>query len=195
MASTTIGAKQMKTKISEIEKMTVGPMGAGKTTWLMELSKKYRSPIWKFTTVEIQRATPTKIKNHEGHESNGYLVNSFEQITNSIRKDQNVLLLDEIQFSNNTGWINLFEGKKVYIAGLDRDWQKKEFKRTKFFLQLLPSERKNFVNGKCGFCNKKKSEYTAKLKGGENTSIQEGGFDIYQPICLSCYSTSNEIMK
>lgn len=159
----------------------VGPMFSGKTSWLLgnlseddlyighSLDDRGKKDI--FTHDGIVR---TKTKR----------IFSSDLLTVNV-EDHMVIGVDEGQFFGSfepvLRWVE--EGRTVYVAGLDSNFERLPFG---FIYQLLPSANTfSKMSAKCNFCDEE-AGWTMRMVDVKD-SILIGGSDLYQPTCRKCH--------
>jgi thymidine kinase len=99
-----------------------------------------------------------------------------------------VILINEGQFFNDLfGFVNklLKEGKKVYVCGLDGDFERKKFGS---ILDLIPiCDKVNKLSSLCSICkNGTHGIFSMRLTSEKTQTVV--GSDNYIPVCRSCYT-------
>lgn len=184
----------MKKYAANIE-MYIGPMYSGKSTSLRnkmaEIMQNAQfaedSPsYYRFTLEKISNPKISTWKTHGGNEIKGYLINAFSQIECYTKH----ILIDEIQFAfyhcehdkqAETEIFNeIIEGKYVYLAGLNLDWQDIPFQTTGYFTCI--ANKVNILQSCCHRCEKP-AQFTEKITQNESRFDEKAE---YLPICRNC---------
>ena len=98
-----------------------------------------------------------------------------------------VILINEGQFFPDLEEfvkILLFNGKKVYVCGLDGDFERKKFGQ---ILDLIPlCDKVTKITSLCGMCkNGTLGIFSKRITSEQIQTVV--GFDNYIPVCRSCY--------
>jgi thymidine kinase len=121
---------------------------------------------------------------------------SIEEIMKTHRSDienSDVVLINEGQFFSDIVpfTINMVEeeGKKVYICGLDGDFQRNKIGN---LLELIPMcDKMTKLHSLCSMCkNGKLAPFT--FRSTCDTEQVLIGNDIYMPLCRSCYNVQTK---
>ena len=104
---------------------------------------------------------------------------------NFIKKEVDVVFLDEIQFMDTKETLNnvdiiLNNGIDVVCAGLDQDSRGKPWETSSMLLGL--SDKIVKIYGFCNVCGVEATKTYRKTLGGERTQV--GAANIYEPRCL-----------
>jgi len=190
--------------------LIIGPMFSSKTTTLLEIYKKC-----KFCNINVSiinhtidtRYHDTLISSHDKVMAPCLQANKLSDIwtregwiesgnysdiyANNLLRSAEVILINEGQF-----FIDLYEvvvdmlkhNKKVYICGLDGDFERKKFGS---ILDLIPlCDKVNKLTSLCSLCRDgTPAIFSMRLtKEKEQTIV---GSDNYIPVCRKCYNTEN----
>ena len=175
--------------------MVVGPMGAGKSTYMLSLlqveaaaHRRCHIVLWQADT----RFTPAdELVTHGGLRLQA---SAFISIVrgNDLRAvdftGAEVVAIDEVQFFAHAPKVIAQlrrAGVEVIAAGLDLDWQRKEWPITRSLWHTATNRRS--LKAVCTQCRCKKAIYTAKIGGDMSATVEVGAMDIYQPVCWECY--------
>lgn len=173
--------------------IVIGPMFSGKTSKLLELYKQY-----KFCNIETcvinhytdDRYSQNELSSHDGVMIPCYQVSSlleFMEIPSNNYKSAEVVLINEAQF-----FPDLFESvlkmlssnKKVFIVGLDGDFEKNKFGE---ILDLIPHcDKVQKLNSLCGLCKTGEPGIFSKRLTPEKEQTVVGSSN-YVPVCRKCY--------
>lgn len=104
-----------------------------------------------------------------------------------------VILINEGQFFNDLfDFVNklLKEGKKVYVCGLDGDFERKKFGS---ILDLIPlCDKVNKLSSLCSICkNGTPGIFSMRLTSEKTQTVV--GSDNYIPVCRSCYTKNKAV--
>lgn len=184
--------------------LIIGPMYSGKTSRIIELYKQY-----KFCNIPVvvinheidnryDSETDIDVKYLYTHDKIKVPCTRTDKLM-SIWKDNNkiskrlhnsdVILINEGQFFDDLYEVVIemvTQGKKVYISGLDGDFERKKFGRILDLIPLCDSVTK--LTSYCGLCkNGTKAIFSLRLISDTNQTLV--GHDIYTPVCRSCYDS------
>jgi thymidine kinase len=183
----------------------VGPMFSGKTTKLIDLYKKYSYCNIKVCVINHSldtRYSQNQMSTHDGilvpciFISDILSVYNYSEIevpmnetgkNHLLLKESEVILINEGQFFKD-----LYEGvlemlkdnKKVFISGLDGDFQKNKFGS---LLDLIPHcDKITKLHSLCGICKNGTAGIFSKriVKEKSQTLV---GVENYIPVCRKCF--------
>jgi thymidine kinase len=186
--------------------LIIGPMFSGKTSRLVDIYKQCK--FCNIPVVVINHSTDNRyddelLSTHDHikipcikTDNLGYIWKE-EPETNGIFKilrDReesyfaDVILINEGQFFDDLYEVvnsMLTHGKKVYVAGLDGDFQRQKFGQILDLIPLCDNVVK--LKSLCGKCkNGTLGIFSKRLTNeSEQTVI---GFDNYMPVCRNCYN-------
>jgi thymidine kinase len=114
------------------------------------------------------------------------LMSTYEQL-----KDANVYLINEGQFFEDLyEYVSylLEKGKKVYVCGLDGDFERKKFGQ---ILDLIPHcDKVTKLTSLCSICkNGEPGIFSMRLTNEKCQTLV--GSDNYIPVCRKCYENKN----
>ena len=185
--------------------LIIGPMFSGKTSKLLEIYKQC-----KFCNISVavinhgddKRYSDNMLSTHDKImipciQTNRlwdlWNYNDIENVFNIqaqnhlIIRDADVILINEGQFFEDLYEVvisMLKSNKKIYISGLDGDFQRKKFGQ---ILDLIPlCDKVTKLNSLCGICK----DGTPGLFSLRLTNESEQmliGVDNYIPVCRKCY--------
>jgi thymidine kinase len=183
----------------------VGPMFSGKTTKLIDLYKKYSYCSIKVCVINHSldtRYSENQLSTHDGilvpcifmnDILSAYTYSSIEEPMNEIGeqhlllKNAEVILINEGQFFGdlyNAVLEMLKDNKKIYISGLDGDFQKNKFGS---LLDLIPHcDKITKLHSLCGICKNGTPGIFSKRIVKEQTQTLVG-VDNYIPVCRKCF--------
>jgi thymidine kinase len=189
----------------------IGPMFSSKTTTILGI---YKQCVFCNISVSIinhsidQRYHDTMVSTHDKvmapcfqanklgdiwrHDSVGtHLNNTYYSDCENLR-NSDVILINEGQFFED-----LFEvvnemvncGKKVYVCGLDGDFERNKFGQ---ILDLIPiCDKVTKLTSLCSLCkNGTKGIFTMRLTNEKEQTIV--GTTNYIPVCRNCYATNKK---
>jgi thymidine kinase len=179
-----------KSKQSYLE-LIIGPMFSGKTTQLLEVYKKC-----KFCNIQAlvinhsfdKRYHETMLSNHDKIMIPCVQTMELASVWDPLKfSDIDVILINEGQFFSDLFDIVLDMmkyNKKIYIAGLDGDFERKKFGQ---MLDLIPLCDK--VTKLASLCSKCKDGtygiFSMRLTSEKMQTVI--GSDNYIPVCRKCY--------
>jgi len=194
----------------------VGPMFSGKTEALHgQLRRQAHAGriVVLFRHIKDTRdQNNTTLSAHDGGSSfdPGKLPgkNYFEWVESSVDVLQrahelgaDVVSIDEGQFFDDglpAAMLQLYqEGKKVFYAGLDTDWQGKLFETT-LKVMACPEVNIHKMTAVCSTCGSETATRSLKKDAASadpSQRIDPGGKDKYEAACLSCFSKVMESIK
>lgn len=171
--------------------LAIGPMFAGKTTWLISRLEKYN----KEQTVSIRyflddRYSINSIVTHDGKKLQAIAARDEKDILNALKKTPNakILGLDELQFfkPSISKFFELLKKKSmtVFVAGLNVDHNNKIWEATGATIPVA-DKIYNFT-AICAYCGKKNATITNR-KGRKEERIVIGGSKLYESLCEKDY--------
>lgn len=176
-----------------------GGMFVGKSTELIAVGEKYKRAGYHVLYVKPKidsRYSEDHIVTHNGEKvqalSTEYrydMLNSWEYI---YFDSADVILIDEIQFFTEAiveeleYWIN--QGKLIYVAGLDLDYNAKPFYVTSQVMAIADEVHKRKTV--CNMCSN--PSYVSLKRSGSSERIELGSSDIYSAVCRECYNKEQE---
>jgi len=164
-----------------------GPMFSGKSSRLIQISRKYKTLNQKILIVkpiiDNRYSERSEIVTHDKITEPCMLCNDLCVIVNIIDK-YDVILIEEAQFFPElyTYVVEWCKTKHVYVAGLNGDAKKQLFGE---IYKLIPhADEVIFMKALCKICNDGTSAvFTQKLISSNNNVIQVGGENIYSAVC------------
>jgi len=177
----------------------IGPMFSGKTSKLLEIYKQCifcNIPVAVINHAEDTRYHDSMLSTHDktmipciqtSHIQDIWVLESENHA--KLRASQ-VILINEAQFFDDL--VPMVEemlraGKKVYVAGLDGDFQRKRFGT---ILDLVPlSDKVTKLTSLCSMCkNGENGIFSMRLTQEKQQMLI--GSDNYIPVCRGCYYSS-----
>jgi thymidine kinase len=173
----------------------LGPMWSGKTSALLKIYRQYsfcKSRVCVINYKADDRYSETMLSTHDKEMIPCIMGFSMEEIMKTHRSEienSDVILINEGQFFSDIVpfTINMVEeeGKKVYICGLDGDFQRNKIGN---LLELIPMcDKMSKLHSLCSMCkNGTLAPFT--FRSTCETEQVLIGNDIYMPLCRSCYN-------
>ena len=169
----------------------IGPMFSGKTSRLIDIYKQCK--FCNIPTVVINHSMDTRYDDHLLSSHDKLMIPCLQTTTlksivdNQEVQSANVLLINEGQFFEDLfatveKWLK--ENKKIYVCGLDGDFERKKFGQ---ILDLIPlCDKVQKLTSLCSQCkNGTSGIFSMRLtKEKEQTIV---GSDNYIPVCRKCY--------
>ena len=165
----------------------LGPMFSGKTTRLIELSKKYSNPLVINHSLDV-RYHATDLSTHDGIHTPCIQALRLEDIAKLVLSAADAIFVNEAQFfpdllSVIQLWLATY-GKPIYVCGLDGDFRQQPFGDLLNIIPLCDTVVKLRARCICG----SPAIFTRRLTGEQEQTLI--GSDIYEPCCRSCLSMS-----
>lgn len=194
--------------------LIIGPMFSGKTSKLVEIYKQCK--FCNISVAVINYALDTRYHDTmlSTHDKNmipciqtmllapvweiniSKDTNTDEQMTintcnEKYQLDADVILINEGQFFEDLYPVvesMLNAGKKIYISGLDGDFQRKKFGQ---ILDLIPlCDKVTKLTSLCSICkNGEPGIFSMRLTNEKQQTLI--GSDNYAPVCRNCYMSSH----
>jgi len=173
--------------------LIIGPMFSGKTSFLIEIYKQC-----KFCNIDVtvinhsidNRYDDNLLSTHDKKMIPCVKTNTLKEIWNTNENkiiESNVILINEGQFFDD-----LFEivfdmlkyEKKIYVCGLDGDFEHKKFGQ---ILDLIPlCDKVTKLTSLCSICkNGNLGIFTKRVTCEREQTVV--GSDNYNPVCRNCY--------
>jgi thymidine kinase len=184
----------MTTKpISGYLEIILGGMYAGKTSRLVEIYKQYNYcniPVLTINHSIDNRYDEELLSTHDKIKipcvKTEKLMNLMSSINEKI-KNSDVILINEGQFfSDLEEFVKLMldYGKKLYVCGLDGDFERKKFGQ---ILDLIPiCDKVNKLTSLCSICKDGTPGIFSKRISNETEQTVVGSTN-YIPVCRNCY--------
>jgi thymidine kinase len=181
----------------------VGSMWSGKTSKLLEMHKQYtfcNIPVVVINHAVDIRYHDSMLSTHDKimipciQTSNiaDIWVNSNSMYYETLH-NADVILINEAQFFNDLQYCvtdMLKEKKKVYISGLDGDFERKKFGE---ILDLIPiCDKVTKLTALCSIC-KDGTPGIFSLRLSKETQQMLIGSDNYLPVCRKCYDLEENV--
>jgi thymidine kinase len=178
----------------------IGPMYAGKTSKIIEIYKKCvfcEIPVVVINHAIDTRYHDTMLSSHDKIMIPCVQVNNIKDIwieinyMTEIVKNADVILINEGQFFSDLYDVvidMLNHNKKVYISGLDGDFERKKFGQ---ILDLIPyCDKVTKLTSFCSICKNGTLGIFSKRITEEVTQTIVGS-DNYLPVCRECFEKPN----
>ena len=169
----------------------LGPMFSGKTTQLIQIYNTYTyigKKVFTINFIADVRYHDQLLSSHDKIMIPCIQTSNLKTILNNQEvQSSQVILINEGQFFNDLfdsieKWLK--ENKKIYVCGLDGDFERKKFGQ---ILDLIPlCDKITKMTSLCSQCkNGTPGIFSMRLtKEKEQTIV---GSDNYIPVCRSCY--------
>jgi thymidine kinase len=174
--------------------LIIGPMFSGKTSRLIEIYKQYNFcniPVMVINHSLDDRYDNELLSSHDKimipciKVSELYNINKCyaEQFNNS-----NIIIINEGQFFNDLyDWVDLTLklNKKIYVCGLDGDFEQKKFGK---ILDLIPlCDKVTKLTSLCNICkNGTPGIFSMRITNDKIQTLI--GYDNYIPVCRKCFN-------
>jgi thymidine kinase len=181
--------------------LILGPMFSGKTTRILEIYNHYsyiQKRIIVINYAEDKRYHETMLSTHDHKMIPCVLeIDLKDMWTNSNNKNysqihkSDVILINEGQFFPDLeDFVRLLlnHGKKIYICGLDGDFERKKFGS---ILDLIPiCDKVSKLSSLCSHCKDgTPGIFSMRLTDEKKQTVV--GSDNYIPVCRKCYDNKN----
>tara|TARA_Y200000002_G_scaffold349835_1_gene326777 strand:+ start:31011 stop:31565 length:555 start_codon:yes stop_codon:yes gene_type:complete len=175
----------------------LGPMFSGKTSKLLEVYKQCKFcniPVFVINHLSDTRYSNKELSNHDGVmipcKQYSNLTQFFEEEDDFDEYVQSeVVIINEAQFFPDLvkGVELMLEAKKrIYLSGLDGDFQRKKFGE---ILDLIPlCDKVTKLHSLCAKCKDGKPALFSKRLTQETQQTVVGSFN-YIPVCRKCYES------
>jgi len=172
----------------------IGPMFSGKTSKLLEIYKQCKFcniPVAVINHSADTRYHDTMLSTHDGNMipciQTHDLLSMWDCKENKDLNDAKVILINEGQFFPNLAQIvksMLDVNRKVYVAGLDGDFERRRFGE---ILDLVPlCDKVTKFTSLCGKCKNGSPGIFSQRISKEIEQMLIGS-DNYIPVCRTCY--------
>jgi len=188
------------TAITGYLELAIGPMFSGKTTWLTNLHKQCAFCNMKVVVVNFAgdtryaAAEAALLSTHDRTMIPCIMCSSIQELEDGHAAEMEaaeVVLINEGQFFPDILNVLRFvdAGKRVYVCGLDGDFEKK---RIGSFLDLIPHcDKVGKLTSLCSICRNGKEAIFSFRTTCETDQIVIGS-DNYLPLCRACYNTESD---
>jgi thymidine kinase len=170
--------------------LIIGPMFSGKTSRLVDIYKQCQFCNISVSVVNHSidtRYHDTMLSTHDKVMIPCIKAKCITDILDTLATSQ-VIIINEGQFFDDlyTTVVSLLsQGKKIYVGGLDGDFERKKFGH---ILDLIPMcDKVTKLTSLCSICKDGKSGIFSKRLTLETEQTIVGS-DSYIPVCRSCYN-------
>lgn len=181
--------------------LIIGPMFSGKTTELLEIYKKCKFcsiPVVIINHICDKRYHDTMVSSHDKNMAPCLQATKLSDIwntSNNVLIDADVILINEGQFFSDLYEIvidMLKYNKKIYICGLDGDFERKKFGS---IIELIPlCDKVTKLTSICSVC-KDGTPGIFSMRLSQETEQTVVGAENYIPVCRKCYEKHNNQKK
>lgn len=180
--------------------LAIGPMFSGKTTWLTNLHKQCTFCNMRVMVINYSgdtryaSAEDALLSTHDRTMIPCVMCSSIQELEEQHAAEvasADVLLINEGQFFPDIISILRFvdAGKRIYICGLDGDFEKK---RIGLFLDLIPHcDKVRKLTSLCSICRNGNEAIFSFRTTCETNQIVIGTAN-YLPLCRTCYQTESD---
>lgn len=133
------------------------------------------------------------ISSHDGHKADAIPVSSSVQIAEAVRKDADVVAIDEAQFLDH-GVVSVANaladrGVRVIVAGTDMDFRGEPFGPIPDLLAIAEKvDKLHAICVRCGdLATRNQRLIDGKPAPAEGPTIQVGGSESYEARCRRCH--------
>jgi thymidine kinase len=182
--------------------LIIGPMFSGKTSRLVEEYNKCKFceiPVMVINHSFDNRYDNELLSTHDKIKIPCIKLTKLEDIWKEKIRDVKVVLINEGQFFEDLyDTVNLLlkHKKKVYVCGLDGDFERNKFGK---ILDLIPMcDKVTKLTSLCSLCkNGSRGIFSMRITEEKEQTVV--GFNNYIPVCRNCYDkkiqTSNNITQ
>lgn len=160
-----------------------GPMFSGKTTALIEQSRKLMvDHIWK--PRKDTRDESSVVRSHDGQETQASVLDSKQQI-----QHLSSVMIDEFQFLPRdlaSSIIDYSRNSDVYVSMLDMDFRGERFENFNLILDSQVAKRLEYKRARCTVCDGEAMYSFRKVKSSD--LILCGAGESYEPRCSDHFS-------
>lgn len=175
-------------------KLFIGPMFSGKTSSLIALFRRFTKAGKKVLVINFAgdlRYSSTHLSSHDGQSIPCKMIYNLDDIENEIN-DYEIILINEGQFFDNLKnkllyWVEKLN-KRVYVCGLDGDFQRNHFGDMN---NLIPFADE--IEKLCAICENcgNDAPFTFRNPNVSNGSQVQIGVKEYKACCRKCYIYEN----
>jgi thymidine kinase len=177
----------------------IGPMFSGKTSKLIEIYKQCKFcniPVAVINHSADTRYDNTMLSTHDKTMIPCIQTEKLERLLlNKTFMKAHVILINEGQFFEdlyNFVECMLLENKKVYVAGLDGDFERKKFGQ---ILELIPiCDKVSKLSSLCSMCKNGEPGIFSMRMTQDKSQVLIGS-DNYLPVCRNCYEINTALKK
>lgn len=174
--------------------LIIGPMFSGKTSKLLDIYKQCKFcsiPVVIINHCSDTRYHETMLSSHDHVLAPCIMLSKLEDcLVIKAVKDAHVILINEGQFYpdlHDSVVTLLNHDKKVYICGLDGDFERKKFGQ---ILDLIPMcDKVSKISSLCSLCKDgTPGIFSMRLTDEKDQTVV--GVSNYIPVCRKCYSST-----
>lgn len=170
--------------------LIIGPMFSGKTSRLVEIYKQCKFcniPVVVINHIIDNRYDDELLSTHDEVKIPCVKSDQIDKVFDEVIHAYDVILINEGQFFPDLlQSVNsmIDHGKKVYICGLDGDFERKRFGA---ILDLIPlCDKVTKLTSLCSLCkNRTPGIFSMRLTDEKTQTVV--GSDNYIPVCRNCY--------
>ena len=175
-------------------KVILGSMFSGKTTELIKEYHRYNACGFKccFINHSYDKKRFNSETNTQAHNNltvkTDFYIDKLSDIKQTDYDKYDVFFINEGQFFEDLyEWVNLLvntENKKIYVCGLDGDFERKKFG---YILDIIPlCDDVVKIKAICKDCKNKEGIFTYRLTNETEQTVI--GCDNYLSLCRECYN-------
>ena len=181
--------------------LIIGPMYAGKSSYLLSLISKYEAIGWKILTLTSTldtRYEKDAVHSHNHARHDAVAVSYLgEAVANDAYAAAKLILIEESQFFEDLVPFVLraveVEGKHLVVVGLSGDFNRKPFGHT---LELIPfCDRITKLTALCRLCGDGTPALFTHRTSKETSVIAVGAAEAYDALCRKHYHMNLELRK
>jgi len=181
----------------------IGPMFSSKTTTLLEIYKKANFcniPVSIINHSIDKRYHETMVSSHDKIMAPCFYTNNLNDVwyknenkINNLLRDSEIILINEGQFFSDLYEVvldMLNNNKKIYVCGLDGDFERKKFGS---ILDLIPlCDKITKLTSICSSCKDGTPGIFTMRLTDETEQTVVGTYN-YIPVCRKCYNNRTKI--
>ena len=182
-----------------------GPMKSGKTSRLLQLYKQFKFceiPVMVINHCNDTVHSDTQLSSHDkimipciqANKLTDLVDFSQELVVMEQFTNTKVILINEAQFFDDiVQWVTTAVekyNKKVYICGLNSDFQRKPFGNWLDLQQIC--DKVTHLHSWCGVCKKQQALFSHRLSCETDKIVI--GADNYIPVCRKCWLDLNTLL-
>lgn len=176
--------------------LIIGPMYAGKSSYLLSMISKYEAIGWKIltlTTTLDTRYEKDAVHSHNHIRHDAVAVSALEEaVALETYTSSKLILIEESQFFEDLVPFVLraveVQGKHVVVVGLSGDFNRKPFGHT---LELIPyCDKLTKLTALCRLCGDGTPAIFTHRTSGETSLISVGAAEAYDALCRKHYLSS-----
>ena len=175
-------------------KIIIGPMFSGKTTELIRIYNRYKAAELKVLAINYKddiRYHSTLMSTHNKQMIPSINCKTLSEIDYDDIQNYDIILINEGQFFEDIyKYVDILVNKlnkRVYVCGLDGDFQRKKFGHIFDIIPIADDIIK--IKGICNKCKMNDSIFTYRKVNNKEQKII--GNDIYLGLCRKCYNELN----